>query len=187
MVFTHKDSIVGAGRLFLKSFLNKLPDLLTAIPGNSAGNKLRRTVLLGWLPGPRLLLVPCGELPEVLRGVSLSVRVLIRCLFCASIQLVRCTFWLKLFNAALVCCRFLSGAGRFVANLPSDRLQSNLDFVARDFFSFSGFMKPIGFSAGVLMIPTAFGKANSHQGDLCFAALARRSLFSEHEWQRFAF
>ena len=75
MVFTHKDSIVGAGRQFLKSFSNKLPDLLTAIPGNSAGNKLRRTVLLGWLPGPRLLLVPCGELPEVVRGVSLSVRV----------------------------------------------------------------------------------------------------------------
>ena len=42
MVFTHKDSIVGAGRQFLKSFSNKLPDLLTAIPGNSAGNKLRQ-------------------------------------------------------------------------------------------------------------------------------------------------
>ena len=67
----------------------------------------------------------------------------------------------ELFNAALVFCWFLSGAGRFVANLPGDRLQSNLDFVARDFLSFSGFMKPTGFSAGVLMIPTAFGKANS--------------------------
>ena len=76
MVFTHKDSIVGAGRLFLKSFSNKLPDLLTAIPGNSVGNKLRRTVRLGWLPGLRLLLVPCGELPEVRRCVSLFVRIL---------------------------------------------------------------------------------------------------------------
>ena len=161
MVFTLKDSIVGAGRLFLKSFSNKLPALLTAIPGNSAGNKLRRTVRPGWLAGLRLLLVPCGELPEVRRCVSLFVRALIRCPLCASIQLVRCTFWLKLFNAMLVFVGFLSGAGRFAANLPGDRLLSNLDFVARDFLSFSGFMKPTGCSAGVLLVPTVFGMANS--------------------------
>ena len=67
MVFTHRGSIVGAGRLFLKSFSNKLPDLLIAIPGILAGNKLRRIAWLGWLPGPRLLLVLCGELPDFRR------------------------------------------------------------------------------------------------------------------------
>ena len=56
---------------------------------------------------------------------------------------------------------FLSGAGRFAANLPGDRLQSYLDFVPRDFLSFSGFMKPTGCSAGVLMVTTVFGKADS--------------------------
>ena len=36
------------------------------------------------------------------------------------------------------------------------------------------------------MIPTAFGKANSPKVISGFAALPHRSLFSEHEWQRFA-
>ena len=77
MVSTHKGLIAGAGRLFLKSFSNKLPDLLTVIPGISAGNKLHRIVRLGWLPGPRLLLVLCEEFVEVRRCAFSVVLLLI--------------------------------------------------------------------------------------------------------------
>ena len=46
-------------------------------------------------------------------------------------------------------------------NLPGDRLQFYLDFIARDFLSFSDFVKPSGCVSDALMFTCVSGNAYS--------------------------
>ena len=73
-----------------------------------------------------------------------------------------CNFFLCEFGSSLRWfCWFLSGAGRFVANLHGDRLQSNLDFIARDFLSFCDFVMLSGCVSDALMLICNPGNAHS--------------------------